>query len=243
VSEGAVDALFAALMAAGDDARKVREALAAAPPDRTVLLGALRRAVPARTLEVLAATPPWSDDQRLLGAVVLSPKVSRALALRLVGSLFWRDLAEVAVSPRVPAAAKVRAEALLLDVLADLRLGDRITLAKIATPPVLAPLLRDTEARVVEAALINRRLREEDLVTAVRQEAVTRVLIEGLCASPRWRERYAIRLAVVLQPRTPLALALAQVTALLPRDLERVSQDEGLAPLVQLAARRVATGR
>ena len=48
---------------------------------------------------------------------------------------------------------------------------------------------------------------------------------------------------MVLQPRTPLALALAQVTALLPRDLERVSQDEALAPLVQLAARRVATGR
>ena len=33
------------------------------------------------------------------------------------------------------------------------------------------------------------------------------------------------------------------MTALLPRDLERVAADEGLAPLVQLAARRVATGR
>jgi hypothetical protein len=243
VSEGAVDALFAALMAAGDDARKVKDALALGAADRVVLVGALRRAVPARTLEVLAATPPWSDDQRLLGAVVLSPKAPRALALRLVGSLFWRDLADVAASPHVAAAAKVRAEALLLDLLADLRLGDRITLAKIATAPVLAQLLQDAEARVVEAGLINRRLREEDLVTAVRQDKVTRVLIEGLCASPRWRERYAIRLALVLQPRTPLALALGQVTALLPRDLERVAQDETLAPLVQLAARRVATGR
>ena len=56
-------------------------------------------------------------------------------------------------------------------------------------------------------------------------------------------DRYALRLAIVLQPRSPLAVALAQVTALLPRDLERVAADEGLAPLVQLAARRVATGR
>jgi hypothetical protein len=243
VSEGAVDALFAALMAAGDDARKVRDALAAASSDRAVLTATLRRAVPARTLEVLAATPPWSDDQRLMGAVVLSPKAPRALALRLVGSLFWRDLADVAASPHVAAAARVRAEALLLDALADLRLGDRITLAKIATAPVLARLLQDAEARVVESALINRRLREEDLVTAVRQDTVTRVLLEGLSASPRWRDRYAIRLALVLQPRTPLALALAQVTALLPRDLERVAGDESLAPLVQMAARRVVAGR
>jgi hypothetical protein len=243
VTESDVDALFAALMAAGEDARRVREALAAAPSDRLLLAAVLRRAVPLATLEVLAATPPWSEDQRLLGSVVLSPRVSRALALRLVGSLFWRDLADVAASPRVAAAARVRAEALLLDAMTDLRLGDRITLAKIATPPVLARLLEDEDPRVVEAGLINARLREEDLVAAVRKDTVTRALIEGIAASPRWRDRYALRLAIVLQPRSPLAVALAQMTALQPRDLERVAADDGLLPLVQLAARRVATGR
>lgn len=238
-----VDTLFAALMAAGEDARRVRAVLDAAPRDRLLLATVLRRAVPLQCLEVLAATPPWSEDQRLLGSVVLSPRVSRALALRLVGSLFWRDLADVAASPRVAAAARVRAEALLLDHMGDLRLGDRITLAKIATPPVLALLLDDGDRHVVEAGLINARLREEDLVGALGKDTVTRALIEGIAASSRWRDRYALRLAIVLQPRSPLAVALAQVTALLPRDLERVAADEALAPLVQLAARRVATGR
>jgi hypothetical protein len=125
----------------------------------------------------------------------------------------------------------------------DLRLGDRITLAKIATGPVLAQLLEDPDPRVVEAGLINGRLREEDLAGALRKDTVTRALIEGISASSRWRECYSLRLAIVLQPRSPLAVALGQVTALLPRDLERVAADEGLAPLVQLAARRVATGR
>jgi hypothetical protein len=242
VNEGDVDTLFAALIGAGEDARRVREVLDAAPRDHMLLTAVLRRAVPLRCLETLAATPPWSEDQRLLGSVVLSPRVSRALALRLVGSLFWRDLADVAASPRVAAAARVRAEALLLDQMDDLRLGDRITLAKIATPPVLVRLLEDGDPRVVEACLINGRLREEDLVGALRKDAVTRALIEGIAASSRWRDRYALRLAIVLQPRSPLAVALAQVTALLPRDLERVAADEALAPLLQLAARRVATG-
>jgi hypothetical protein len=230
-------------MAAGEDARRLRDALASSAPDRVVLTGVLRRAVPPRALEVLASTPPWSDDQRILGAVVLSPKAPRELALRLVGSLFWRDLAEVAAAPHVTAAARVRAEALLIDQLPDLRLGDRVTLAKIATLPVLALLLRDPDARVVDAALINRRLREEDLVAALGQDTVTSALIEGVAASSRWRDRYALRLAIVLQPRSPLAVALGQVTALLPKDLERVAADETLPPLVQLAARRVVTGR
>jgi hypothetical protein len=243
VSEGEVDALFAAVMAAGEDPRQARAALEAAPRDRIVLAAVLRRAVPLRFLEMLATTPPWSEDQRLLGAVVLSPRASRARALRLVGSLFWRDLADVAASPRVAAAARVRAEALLLDHMPDLRLGDRITLAKIATPPVLTRLLEDTDPRVVEAALINGRLREEDVAAAVRKDTVAPALVEAIAASSRWRERYALRLAIVLQPRSPLAVALAQVTSLLPGDLERVASDEGLAPLVQLAARRVATGR
>lgn len=243
MSEADVDALFAALMAAGEDARLARAALEAAHPDRLLLAAVLRRAVPLRALEVLATSPPWSDDQRLLGAVVLSPRVSRALALRLVGSLFWHDLADVAAAPRVAAAARVRAEALLLDQLPDLRLGDRITLAKMATPPVLARLLEDGDARVVEAALINGRLREEDLQAAVRRDTVAPALIEGIAASSRWRDRYALRLAIVLQPRSPLAVALAQMTSLLPADLARVAADETLPPLVQLAARRVATGR
>jgi hypothetical protein len=243
VSEGDVDALFAAVLAAGEDPRQARAALEAAPRDRIVLSALLRRAVPLRFLEMLATTPPWSEDQRLLGSVVLSPRASRALALRLVGSLFWRDLADVAASPRVTAAARVRAEALLLDHMADLRLGDRITLAKIATPPVLAHLLDDADPRVVEAALINARLREEDLAGALRKDTVTRGLIEGIAASSRWRDKYSLRLAIVLQPRSPLGVALAQVTSLLPGDLVRVAADETLAPLVQLAARRVATGR
>jgi hypothetical protein len=243
VNDVEVDALFAALMAAGEDAGRVREALESAPRDRILFAAVLRRAVPLRCLEVLASTPPWSEDQRLMGSVVLSPRVSRALALKLVGSLFWRDLADVAASPRVTAAARVRAEALLLDHMEDLRLGDRITLAKIATAPVLARLLDDADGRVVEAALINGRLREEDLAGALRRDTVTRALIEGISSSPRWRDRYSLRLAIVLQPSSPLAVALAQMTALLPRDLERVAADEGLAPLLQLAARRVATGR
>lgn len=243
MSDGAVDTLFSALMAAGEDPRRARAALLAAAPDRLVLAAVLRRAVPLSFLEMLAATPPWSEDQRLLGSVVLSPRVSRALALRLVGSLFWHDLAEVAASPRVAAAARVRAEALLLDHMSDLRLGDRITLAKIATPPVLARLLEDPDPRVVEAALINARLREEDLLGALRRDTVSPALIEGVAASSRWRERYALRLAIVLQARSPLAVALAQMTSLLPADLQRVAADETLAPLVQLAARRVATGR
>jgi len=59
---------------------------------------------------------------------------------------------------------------------------------------------------------------------------------EVAAASPRWKEHYAVRLALVLQPRTPLPLSLLQLSSLLKSDLIRVARTEGLAPLILAAA-------
>ena len=242
-ADGEVDRAWADLLRAGTSPAAMKDVLERGGGDHVLLVGLLRRAVPLPFLELIASTPPWSEDHRLLASVVLSPRSTRPLGLRLVGSLQWRDLAEVAASPRVAAAVKVRAEALLKDQLMELRLGEKITLAKMATPPVLLLLLADKDAKVVEAGLINMRLREEDLLTLVRGESPSPALLEGIVASSRWGIRYALRLAIALQPRAPVALALGQLSALTTKDLARVAEAPDLTPIVQLAAARVAAAR
>jgi hypothetical protein len=242
-ADGEVDRAWADLLRAGTAPAAMKDVLERCGGDHVLLVGLLRRAVPLPFLELIASTPPWSEDHRLLASVVLSPRSTRPLGWRLVGSLQWRDLADVAASPRVAAAVKVRAEALLKDQLMELRLGEKITLAKMATPPVLMLLLADTDPKVIEAALINPRLREEDLLTRVRADIPSRPLLEGIVASSRWSERYAIRLAIALHPRTPVALALGQLSALTTKDLARVAEAPDLTPIVQLAAARVAAAR
>ena len=242
-TEGEVDRAWADLLRAETSPPAMREVLERHGQDKMLLMALLRRAVPLPFLELISATAPWSDDHRLLASVVLSPRATRPLGLRLVGFLLWRDLADVAASPRVAAAVKIRAEAMLKDQLLELRLGEKITLAKMATPPVLMLLLADPDPKVVEAGLINTRLREEDLAQLVRAEVPSRPLLEGIVASPRWADRYAIRLAIALQPRAPVALALGQLSALTTKDLARVADAPGLTQLVQAAAARVAASR
>jgi hypothetical protein len=168
--------------------------------------------------------------------VVQNPRAPRALSLRLVSMLYWRDLADVAATPWVPGAVRVRAEASLRDMLPEMRLGDRIALARLSTAPVLGLLVVDADAKVVEAALLNPRLREEDLVNSLKRDTAAKALLETAAASPRWAERYAIRLALALQPRTPLPTALLQLSSLSKSDLIRVARSDGLAPLVRAAA-------
>ena len=238
IRAAAIDALHAALIQAGENAPGLRELLRE-PIEEQVLLAVLRRAVPARFLELLAATEPWSDRPRVLARVVLSPRAPRSLSLRLLAQLSWRELADVAAAGWVPKGVRLRAEALLRDVVQDLRLGDRITLARLATPALLPLLLVDDDQRVVEAALQNPRLREQDLVTVLRRDDVPRTLLESCASSSRWSPNYAVRLALVLQPRTPLPVALLQISPLVPRDLRRVADAAELRLLVRAAARAV----
>jgi hypothetical protein len=238
--QAAADALFAAALRAGESRIHAREALAEAL-DEQVLAAVLRRAVPIAFLEEVASARPWSERPRVLARVVQNPRAPRTLALRLVSALYWHDLAEVAASSRLPAAVRSRAESLLRDGLPDMRLGDRVTLARLATPALLPGLLADAERKVIESALLNPRLREDDLVSALRRDDLAPALVEAVAASPRWASNYATRLALVLQPRTPLAIALQQISSLVPRDLRRVAGETGLRPLVQAAALAVLT--
>ena len=127
-----------------------------------------------------------------------------------------------------------------MDQVADLRSGEKVTLAKIATPSVLRLVIVDPDRKVSEAALINPRLREEDLLIVIRQSNVPVGLLEEVAASHRWSANYAVRRELVLQSRTPLAVALAQLSSLIARDLLRIADTDGLAPLIQRAALRVA---
>ena len=231
----AVEALFAEALLAGEDRARSRRVVAGCG-DEALLAAVLRRAVPLAFLEAAAGVSPWAERPRVLARVVLNPRTPQALAQKLVGSLYWHDLAEAAATPRLAAAVRARAESLLKDGLADMRLGDRITLARLATPPLLPSLLADTEPRVAEAALLNARLREEDLVSALRRVDVRPALVAASAESSRWQPSYAEKLALVLQPKTPLPVALPRLLALVPRDLSRVASDAALHPLVRAAA-------
>jgi hypothetical protein len=234
-----VDSLYQEILAAGEDLARLRRLVREVELEELTLLALLRRSVPSRFLEVAASLPLVTDRPRLLAAIVLNPRSHRSLSLRLLPSLYWRHLAEVAPSPRVPSPIRIQAEALLRERLPEMRTGERIALARFATPPLLDLLLTDPDPRILSVCLPNPRLREEDLLRALRRDTAPVRLLEEAARSPRWGENYAVRLALVLQPRTPLAVALSLLSSLLRADLRRVMDTPGLAPLVRIAAERL----
>jgi len=92
---------------------------------------------------------------------------------------------------------------------------------------------------VLAPLLDNPRLREQDLLAALRRSDLSLALIQAVAGSARWSERYYVRLELVLQAKTPLSIAMLQLSSLVKRDLVRVAEARGLKPLVQVAAQRL----
>jgi hypothetical protein len=156
-------------------------------------------------------------------------------------ALRWGELAPLSVSPVVPVAVRTRADGQLRDRLPGMRLGDRITLAKLASRRLLPVMLREKDARVLAAAMSNPRLGASELAAAIGAEQAPGELPEVVDRS-RWREEYRVRLALVRQPRTPIATALSHMTALNDSDLHSLVAAPP-RPLLALVARRILVTR
>jgi hypothetical protein len=169
--------------------------------------------------------------------LALHPATPQPLALSLLGTLFWRDLVSAGLDVRLRPVVRRAADQRLLERLSGLSEGERVVIARRASPHVLQTLRHDPMPRVVEAMLDNPRLMESDLLPMVAGEAARPQVLAVVLNHRKWGSRYLVRAAALRNPRTPTALALQHLPLLKKPDLRAVAGDSRLAaPLRRRAA-------
>jgi hypothetical protein len=195
-------------------------------------------------IERIGRNPVWMKFYKVRAALVQHPRAPRSLAMGLLSSLRWPDLARVASASRLPIALRCAAEKILVLRLPELALGERVSLARCATRAVIRALRGENSPLVARALLENAALRfEEALFMAERPDAPGEVL-GVLAESARFARRHDLRLALAAHPRTPSAVALRLVAGIDPRGLAALAASEAAPILVRVAAeRRLLAGR
>ncbi|MEM9595124.1 MAG: hypothetical protein AAGD06_12710 [Acidobacteriota bacterium] len=145
------------------------------------------------------------------------------VAMRFVANLFWRDLMEITADTRLRAPVRRLAERYLLQRLPRLTTGEKISLARRATPETAGRLLLDPNPRVVRAVLGNPRLTEERLLLLVSHPEAEPRILHLVSEDPRWGPRYSVSLALARNPRSPFRTVFAILPRLRRRDLESVA--------------------
>ena len=154
--------------------------------------------------------------------------VPLARALALVQGLFWRDLAVVGLDVSIRPQVRRQAEQTLLQRLPKLALGERIALARIASRAIVAELRKESNERVFRSLLENPRLTEGDLMPLVVGSFGHPSTLAILARDRRWGTRYAIRYALVRNPKTPIDVAIHLVASLNKTDLRVLAKDPSL---------------
>lgn len=153
------------------------------------------------------------------------PVTPEVRALRLVSTLFWKDLLEISCDHRARPRVRRAAERHLLERLPGLAGGEKTAIARRSGPLIVAQIRRDPDPRVISALLENPRLTEGGLMPLVASETTLPEILKVVAKNQKWGNRYGVRLALCRNRRTPLDISLGLLPMLKKQDLAGIERD------------------
>lgn len=173
----------------------------------------------AADIEALSKNVLVKKSRKVQSAIAGHANTPRRIALRLIREFYTFDLMHFSRIPTVAADLKRIADGLLITRLASVTFGERISLARRASPMVASALLADSEPRVWQTALENPRLAEVAVVNVLLRPNASAALVRAICDHAKWSVRPEIRAALLQNELTPLARALGFARQFSPEQL------------------------
>lgn len=115
----------------------------------------------------------------------------------------------------------------------------RIKLARRASRTLRGILVRDLNQSVARAALNGSQLTEDELEQIASSRAVIEDVLLEIARRREWVTKYRVVLALVRNPKTPVAIAVRLVSRLGVRDLKTLGRDRNVSDPVRATATRL----
>lgn len=180
------------------------------------------RYVTSPILSRIAQNPRLTGFYSVRLALVGHRQTPLAHSVKLVHYLYWFDLIDLSVNVQVPAQVRRAVETQLLNRVNKLSLGEKISSARRCSHALIKFFLFDPDPKVFEALLMNKRLKEDDLIALASSTRASQEQLQMIAEDAKWSYRYPVRLALVLNPSTPRAAAASQLRHLRRTDLRRI---------------------
>jgi hypothetical protein len=179
----------------------------------------------APVIEEILLAPKLLRARAVRKLVALSPLTPRPAAVESLEYLLWRELVDVGRNTRTPMPVRTAANRRILESMPRLSVGEKVALARLADRPLFGVLLETKEVRVFAALLQNPRLTEDDLVAWITVGDSWTEALGALCAEPRWSCLPQVRGALLANPRTPRAAAIALLATGTRAEWRRIMDD------------------
>ncbi len=121
---------------------------------------------------------------------------------------------------------------------ADLKPMEKIRLALLGDAFDRFELIRDSNKIVAMSAIKSPRVTDNEVVAYAANRTLARDVIQYIAKRKEWVGLYAVKLNLVLNPKTPLAQAMNFLTSLHAHDIKKVAFSKNIPSALAVAARR-----
>jgi hypothetical protein len=231
-----------------DPAPEVLRALLKNPSlgDDHLLALLTRRDLPEDLFKAVFRLERVESSHRLKVALVYNPGTPGTVVQSLLPQLYLFELVNLCYLPGVTPDQKVAAERVLIQRLPTTALGNKLTLARRGTSAVVGEILKEGDARPMEACLANPRLKEVSILQFLNGARATAETISAIARHPRWKSRPNLRLAILKNRRTPAVWFTLFLPLLQTLEIQALLASRRLGPnqkqLVQVELKRRGHG-
>jgi hypothetical protein len=100
-------------------------------------------------------------------------------------------------------------------------------------------LIRDSNKLVCTAVVRSPRISEREIALAATMRSIHEEVIRIICNNREWMRKYPIKVALVNNPKTPLARSMALIKSLHQRELKAISRSTSVPSALRGAAKRL----
>lgn len=132
-------------------------------------------------------------------------------------------------------------EASLLLQLQTMPVSEKIKLALRGNREARMLLIRDSNKMIRRFVLQNPRVGDEEIIAIAKNRSADDELLRMIGDNRDWTKNYQVRIGLVTNPKTPLALSLRFLSGLNDRDIRMLAKSKNVSATVATAAKRIVT--
>ena len=118
-------------------------------------------------------------------------------------------------------------------------MAEKIKLALRGNKDARLILIRDAAKMIRRLVVMNPRISDAEIISIARTRSADEDLLRLIVNRREWMRNYQVRLALATNAKTPLPIAMKQVTSLSDRDLRQLAKSKNVSQTIASQARRL----
>ena len=128
----------------------------------------------------------------------------------------------------------------IAEALKDMNVGQKIKVAMLGNLEVRKMLIKDPRKQIVMAVLANARITDKEVAAIAGDPASSLDAISYIASSKSLNKSYAVKLAFVNNPKTPMKTALTLLETIRMNDLKNIAKSRSVSNVIkQRAAKKI----